>query len=710
MDSPRTPRNHRVSIPWKQSISPGAYMLGRPIPLRLVSAFLVALCLSASAAEQSSWLEIHSTHFTVITDAGEKKGREVALRFEQMRAVFGSLLMKDRLNDSLPLTILAFRNDKTYYQSAPLHQGQPIDTPGFFVPGEDQNFFVLNLFEEESWRAVAHDYAHLMLNYNYPPVQGWFDEGIAEYFSSIRLDDKKYEIGGDPELKRIFTQDLLENQKEVRNSPKSLTELLSGQVWLALPDLLTLKHDTSTFVEGTHHTLFYAQSWMTVHYLLHDKLLPQTGTYFDLVENQHVPVEEAIQKAFGVTSAQFDQAVKNYFHSLTALNVALDASKQPNAPANPPQVYEFPEIVGPSDSAFTNHSLSDADARAVIAELRTRVPDRREAGLSELHALSGDDKRDAKKDSNNKDSNDKNDKNDKEDKKSALAAAGNEVAHRVLAWDDLQHNDFDAAAEELSEAAALNPHDMWIRYYLCVLKYRIASSKHNDILGLPNMLQDLRAVLEWYPEFAEAYDLMATARKQGGSSVSAMQAERAAMQLSPRNQHYVYNLAEIYIADKKWEAAVVLLRRLKANSNPQIATAARERLEQIPNEQKYGAAAAAASAQKFSPQSSPFDVLEQDAAKRAIAAQASQTAANVDKRAAKFLQGRLVAVDCSQSPAAVLTVSAAGAVLKLRTSDYKSLLLIGADAFSCEWRDRSVSVNYKPGGLSDGDLVSVEVR
>jgi hypothetical protein len=74
------------------------------------------------------------------------------------------------------------------------------------------------------------------------------------------------------------------------------------------------------------------------------------------------------------------------------------------------------------------------------------------------------------------------------------------------------------------------------------------------------------------------------------------------------------------------------------------------------------------------------------------------------------LQGRLVDVDCSQSPVAVLTVSAGGAVLKLRTSDYKSLPLIGADTFSCSWNDRSVSVNYKPGGLSDGDLVSVEVR
>jgi hypothetical protein len=79
-------------------------------------------------------------------------------------------------------------------------------------------------------------------------------------------------------------------------------------------------------------------------------------------------------------------------------------------------------------------------------------------------------------------------------------------------------------------------------------------------------------------------------------------------------------------------------------------------------------------------------------------------------RPAKFFQGRLVAVDCSKSPAAILTVSSGGKTMKLRTPDYKSLLLIGADSFSCAWNDRSVSVNYKPGGISDGDLVSVELR
>jgi tetratricopeptide (TPR) repeat protein len=660
----------------------------------------LALVVSAGAAEPNPWLEIHSAHYTVITDAGDKKGAEVALRFEQMRAVFGSLLMKDRVSEPEPMTILAFKNDKSYYQTAPLRQGQPIGVPGFLLAGEDQNFIVLNLFEEESWRAVAHDFAAMLLRYNYPPVQGWFDEGLAEYFGSIRLDDRNYEIGGDPELQSFLREDLLGNETTNRSMRKSFTELLSGDTWLALPDLLTMRHEISTSNGGMRNTLFYAQSWMTMHYLLHEKKLPETGTYFDLVENQHVPVEEAIQKAYGMSPAEFDKAVKDYFHSLKPLFVALDASRQGGTQSNARQVYEFPEIA--ADSAITSKPFPEADARAVTAEIKSRIPDRREAGLQELNALATTAVPVPPRPFTNRQV-----KKENADDAPLTTAIGNEIAHRALAWDHLQRGEFDAALEELGDAAALSKSDLWVRYYLSVLKYRMAQAKKTDIEGLPNMLQDLRAVLEWYPEFADAYDLSAMARMEGGGPAAAMQAERAAIQLSPRNQQYVFHMAEIYESDKKWDAARALLEQLQTSSNAQIAAESHDRLGELLAKQRYGVSGATiASDRKLSAQSSPFDVLDQDAAKRA----AVQAQTTEDRRPEKFLAGRLVSVDCSQSPAAVLTVDSGATTLKLRTADYKSLLLIGADSFSCEWNDRSVSVNYKPGGLADGDLVSVEVR
>jgi hypothetical protein len=191
-----------------------------------------------------------------------------------------------------------------------------------------------------------------------------------------------------------------------------------------------------------------------------------------------------------------------------------------------------------------------------------------------------------------------------------------------------------------------------------------------------------------------------------------MQSERAAIGLSPRNELYNYHLAQIYVASKKWEASQALLERLKDSSNPQMATLARELLEKSGAERKYGipVGTVAMPQAKLAPQKSPFDVLEEDAAKRAEAEKASPSVSPQDKRSTKFVHGRLLGVDCSNAPAATLTVTAAGDTLKLHAADYRSLVLIGADDFSCDWRDRQVTVNYNPVGAKGGELVSLEVR
>ena len=61
-----------------------------------------------------------------------------------------------------------------------------------------------------------------------------------------------------------------------------------------------------------------------MHYLLHQNKLSEAGAYFGLVQIRKVPVEQAVQQAFGMSAAQFEQAVKDYFHSFP-----------PSSPAQP---------------------------------------------------------------------------------------------------------------------------------------------------------------------------------------------------------------------------------------------------------------------------------------------------------------------------------------------------------------------------------------
>ena len=672
--------------------------------ISLCAAFLAAIVSgNLYAANEPPLLEIHSTHYTVITDAGEARGRDIALRFEQMRAIFANVLSRDRLHQSVPLTIFAFQNDKLYFQLAPLQNGQAIDVPGFFLPGEDQNFIVLNLSESDAWRAVSRDFGLMMLSFNYPPAQEWFDNGLIEYFSSLRIEGRQVEIGGDPEL-RIVTA--TGDQSKVAYT--SAAEVLNSQPWMKLPELLSVKRDTSG-KEVSQAAIFYAESWILIHYLLHEKKLEETGSYFGLVLNQHLSPEEAIQKAYGVTADKLEESVQEYFHSKAAL-FAKGRSKPTPTPtagastADP--IDRYPVPVGPDDSAITWKPIPPADARALYAGVQVRVPERHDIGVKTLPDLpttptEADKKAEAKQQVK---------KMGEDPDELPTAAIGNALAHRMLAWDQIQHGQYEESFVEIGDAAALNRTDMWQRYYLSVAKYRMSLAKHTDILGLANMLLDLKAVLEWNSELADAYDLLAVGRNAGGTTSAAMQAARAAIGLSPRNQLYSYHLAEIYVASKKWDAANALLERLKTSSDPTIAAQAVELASKSGVERKYGIPVNNASAPqpKLQAQKTPFDILEEDAAKRE-AAENSQPKTG-DKRVAKFVRGRLLGVDCSKSPSAILTVSAQEGILKLRSADYRSLLLIGSDNFSCDWRDVEVTVNYKPMGGADGDLISLEMR
>ena len=163
------------------------------------------------------------------------------------------------------------------------------------------------------------------------------------------------------------------------------------------------------------------------------------------------------------------------------------------------------------------------------------------------------------------------------------------------------------------------------------------------------------------------------------------------------------------MTNKKWEAADALLQRLKLSSDTQVAALAQNLLTQSGAERKYGIPTKAVSPQtQLQAQKTPFDVLEQDAAKREAAEKSSPS--GPDTRETKFLKGLLVAVDCSGAPVATLTVNSGSGVLKLRAVDYRSLVLMGTDNFSCDWRNRPVTVNYKPSGGNAGDLVSLELR
>src|ERR1700683_5738217 len=131
----------------------------------LVAVLLAAAFCGVPAvfAGDAQWVEVRSPNFSVITDAGEKRGREVAMRFEQMRAVFGAVMTKANVNLPIPLQIVAFRNTKEMRQVAPLFNGKPTQLAGLFQGGGDRSFIMLDMSVENPWGVVFHEYAHQLM-------------------------------------------------------------------------------------------------------------------------------------------------------------------------------------------------------------------------------------------------------------------------------------------------------------------------------------------------------------------------------------------------------------------------------------------------------------------------------------------------------------------------------------------------------------------
>lgn len=660
--------------------------------LCLVVPFVVASNLPF-AKDEPKWLEVHSAHFSVITDAGDKRGREVALRLEQMRAVFGQLILKSKIQMSVPITVVALKSDKQYGDIAPTKQSM---SGGFYVPASDRIYIVLNLFEIDPWRAVAHPLAHYLLNYNYPPTQGWFDEGLAEYFGSINI-GKKVELGGDPELLPEWHEDVFDDiggMKRDPNIPQSLTQLVSSPVWLSMTDLFTMKHDVFAKREGTHNTLFYAQSWMVVHYLVNKNKMPEAGTYFDLVINHQVPVDKAMVQAFDMTPSQMEEAIKTYFNSISMLGVALDESKKPiGNPVDREQPIQLPLPFGSDDIGMTVTPVKDEDARAIIGDIMARIPEHRDEAWHDLQQLAAD-------------------------------PTNNEPAHRGLAREYLRQKKFDAATDELEKAAEGNPQDPWVWYYRSVLRYQQAQATGQQMQGLANMMQDLRSVTDWYPELADAYNMLGMARVEGGGINSALAAQKEAISLAPRNAEYEFNLGQIYVSGKKWDLAREVFTRLRAGPDRTAASAAKKQLEDLDTLQKYGVrpqraegtetpegAASAPTTKSNEPPATASATHGRDEDAEADAAAPKPAPAKPGSTGpVQFLKGKIVSSDCSNTLEATVTILSGMTTYKMHTSNYKSLVVMGEEQFSCDWKNRLVSVNYRALGKHEGELVSIEVR
>jgi hypothetical protein len=265
---------------------------------------LACLLLAAQAASaKDSWTSVRSQNFYLVGNASEKEIRQVATRLEQFRDVFRLLLANANFNSPVPTTVVVFKSDGSYKPFKPVADGKTVAVAGYFQPGDDVNYITLTTERgaENPFRTIYHEYVHLLVNNSYgrAAVPPWFNEGLAEYYSTFDIDDDR----------KVYLGRLVDYH----------LQLLRQQRLIPLRQLFGV--DNYTLERNRHdvRSLFYAESWALVHYLIladDGRRLPQLGQFVAML-GRGVQTAEAFRKAFQIEPEEMEKELAKYVQSRT---------------------------------------------------------------------------------------------------------------------------------------------------------------------------------------------------------------------------------------------------------------------------------------------------------------------------------------------------------------------------------------------------------
>jgi tetratricopeptide (TPR) repeat protein len=205
-------------------------------------AALSALCISAHARPvPSTWKLGRTRHFELYSQGGEAAARSALTWFEQLRAFFQQQTGLN-LDGRPPVRVIAFRSASEY---RPYRLRSTSDA--YYLGTETRDYIVMPNLDAGEFATAAHEYAHLILHASGLQLPLWLNEGLAEFFSTLRIGDRGWNLGGD----------LPARSQVLRRNP-----------WIPLSQLLTLPAESPLRENRDKTALFYAQSWKLTEMLL----------------------------------------------------------------------------------------------------------------------------------------------------------------------------------------------------------------------------------------------------------------------------------------------------------------------------------------------------------------------------------------------------------------------------------------------------------
>ena len=262
-----------------------------------VSALVFIFLLPVSAFAKDEWTQVRSRNFNLVGNASEKDIRKVATRLEQFRETFRLLFSQVNFTAPIATNVVVFKSAGAYKPFLPKRADGKTDTgiAGYFQPGEDVNYITLSTEgeDDDTFGTIFHEYVHFMVNTNFgkSEVPPWFNEGLAEYYQTFAIDD---------------------DQKVKLGLPQNIHLQLLQQSKMIPLDTLFSVSNYALHQNGNHsRSIFYAESWALVHYLIQSGKTEGLGKFLDLAMKD-VSAEKNFQDSFQMTYAQMEKELRKY--------------------------------------------------------------------------------------------------------------------------------------------------------------------------------------------------------------------------------------------------------------------------------------------------------------------------------------------------------------------------------------------------------------
>lgn len=239
------------------------------------------------------WIELRSAHFRLISNAGERKTRELATSLERFRAVLGRLRPDATFRSPVPTKILVFRNERAF-RPYKRWRGGDESLVGLFIGHPHGNYIALNAFPSrgDALSVIYHEYVHFYVRHNFPRLPLALNEGLAEYYSTFGV------ISGEAQIGFPVPHHL---------------RWVKTHSFLSTGDLFAIDQESPEYSEREKKGAFYAQSWVLVHYLFSggDEDRQRALDLLRRLDAGESP-EVAFQAALGMTVPEVESRLRRY--------------------------------------------------------------------------------------------------------------------------------------------------------------------------------------------------------------------------------------------------------------------------------------------------------------------------------------------------------------------------------------------------------------